>query len=226
MKTVAVMPAYQEEPRIGAAVLGVKKHVPTVVVVDDGSTDLTAERAREAGAIVLKHAFNRGQGAALKTGTLAALELGAEIIVHVDADGQHDPEFLPALIRPIEENAADVVFGSRYLGVKADGLPWVRRWVHAGARIFNSYALGIPRSVTDPQSGLRALTAAAARELDFSQDRMAHASEILRLVTRSRWRWLEVPVKVRYTEETLAKGNKVSDAFKIVWELFLGMFRG
>jgi glycosyltransferase involved in cell wall biosynthesis len=225
MKVVAVMPAFQEEPRIGAAVLGVKKHVATVVVVDDGSTDRTAERAHEAGAVVLKHALNRGQGAALKTGTLAALELGAEIIVHVDADGQHDPEFLPALIRPLEENVADVVFGSRFLGVKAEGMPFTRRFLLMGGRLFSSYVLGIPRRMTDPQSGLRAFRASVAAQLDFTQDRFAHASEILRLVTRSSWRWTEVPVRIRYTEQSLAKGQKALDAFKIVWQLFIGAFR-
>jgi glycosyltransferase involved in cell wall biosynthesis len=225
MKAVAVMPAYVEESRIAQAILETRKFVETVIVVDDGSTDATVERAREAGAIVLRHAVNRGQGAALKTGTVAALRLGADVIVHVDADGQHDASFLPTLIAPILEGRTDVVFGSRFLGVEAQGMPRLRRMVLTAGRAFSHYLLGLPRTLTDPQSGLRALSAAAARNIDFRQDRMAHCSEILRLVTRSSWRWMEVPICVRYTTDTLAKGNKTSDAIKIVWQLFLGAFQ-
>lgn len=222
MKLVAVMPAYNEEPRIAAAILGVQRHVPIVVVVDDGSRDNTGSRAREAGAVVLRHALNRGQGAALKTGTLAALRLGADVIVHVDADGQHDPETLPALLEPLRNAKADVVYGSRFLGVDSEGMPLLRRGVLGVARLFSAYALGIPRRVTDPQSGLRAMRAAVAQSIDFQQDQMAHCSEILRLVTRSPWRWQEVPVRMRYTDETLAKGVHTRHALTIVWDLLLG----
>jgi hypothetical protein len=103
-------------------------------------------------------------------------------------------------------------------------MPWSRRLLLAAARNFNTLAMGIPRSVTDPQSGLRALSSQAARRLDFRQDRMAHCSEILRLATRSGLRWREVPVVVRYSSDTLAKGNQNLDAFKITWQLLLGMF--
>lgn len=222
MKVIAVMPAYREAGRISEAISSIRPLVDEVVVIDDGSGDETADRARSAGARTFVHAINRGQGAALRTGTEAALKRGAEIILHIDADGQHDPAFIPALIAPLRERAADVVFGSRFLGVKSEGMPLLRRGVLAAGRVFSSLALGIPRRVTDPQSGMRAMTADAARALDFRQDRMAHCSEILRLVTRSDLRWVEIPVRIRYTPETLAKGNRTTDAFKIVWELLLG----
>jgi len=225
MKIVAVMPAFQEEPRIAEAIFGVKKHIPTVIVVDDGSRDQTAARARSAGAVVIRHAINRGQGAALKTGELAAERLGAQIVVHVDADGQHDPEFLTQLVTPILRGEADVVLGSRFLGINPDGMPRSRRWLMRGIRLFNAYALGIPRTVTDPQSGLRALTIDASRRIAFTQDRYAHASEILKLVTRSTLRWKEVPARVRYSADSLAKGQKATNAFKIVWQLFIGSLR-
>ncbi|MEK7473266.1 MAG: glycosyltransferase family 2 protein [Patescibacteria group bacterium] len=225
MKVIAVMPAFREESRIEAAISGIRPFVDEIVVVDDGSGDGTAERAREAGAVVLRHGLNRGQGAALRTGTEAALALGAGIVLHVDADGQHDPETIPALFEPIKTGKADVVFGSRFLGVESPGMPLLRRGVLFVGRVFSSLALGIPRRVTDPQSGLRAMTAKAARRIDFRQDRMAHCSEILRLVTHSDLRWIEVPTRIRYTPETLAKGNKTSDAVKIVWHLLLGAFQ-
>lgn len=224
MKTVVVVPAFYEEKRVGDVVRGLVAAGFEVVVVDDGSRDRSADISAEAGAMVLRHAINRGQGAALRTGTDAALLLGADIIVHFDADGQHDPSFLSSFIEPIARNEVDVVFGSRFLGLEAEGMPLVRRMVLVGGRFFSNYALGIPRTVTDPQNGLRALSVKAARTLTYRQDGKAHCSEILRLVTRSGLRWREVPVRVRYTEETLAKGNKTTDAFHIVWHLLLGLF--
>ncbi|MEI7512172.1 MAG: glycosyltransferase family 2 protein [Candidatus Uhrbacteria bacterium] len=228
MKVIAVMPAFREETRITAAISGILPLVDQIVVVDDGSCDATPERAKETGVVVLRHVLNRGQGAALRTGTEAALKLGADIIVHIDADGQHAPESLPSLLAPLKEGKADVVFGSRFLGLSSEGMPFARRVLLVAAKRFNALALGVPRKVTDPQSGLRAMTAEAARVVDFRQDRMAHCSEILRLVTRSKLRWTEVPVRIRYTAETLAKGqNGISPplaAFKIAWELFIGAF--
>ncbi len=225
MKVIAVIPAFCEALRVAETVRGAAPFADAIVVVDDGSSDTTAVAAREAGAIVLRHAVNRGQGASLKTGTIAALRLGADIIVHLDADGQHDPASIPALTEPLRNGRVDVVFGSRFMGVEPDAMPAMRRALLICARLFNRLALGIPRRVTDPQSGLRAMTAEAARNIPFTQDRMAHASEILRMVTRSRLRWMETPTRVRYSSDTLAKGNKSSDAFKIAWQLFLGFFQ-
>ncbi|MBP7006269.1 glycosyltransferase family 2 protein [Patescibacteria group bacterium] len=221
MQVIAVMPAYKEAPRIHAAVTGCLPHVSHVLVVDDGSQDGTAEAAEAAGALVLRHTVNRGQGAALKTGTLAALSLGAEIIIHIDADGQHDPAGIEALIAPLIEGTHDVVFGSRFLSISPEGMPRSRRVLLHGIRYFNTYILGISARLSDPQSGLRAMNASAAQGIVFTQDGMAHCSEILRMATRS-WRYKEVPALVRYTEYSLAKGQKATDALKIVWKLFLG----
>lgn len=225
MKVVAVIPARNEETRIGGVLADLWQFVDAAIVVDDGSGDRTAETARASGAVVLRHAVNRGQGAALKTGTEASLRMDAGIVLHFDADGQHDPSGIPALVEPLHSGSADVVFGSRFLGSGATAIPHSRRWLLEGARAFNRLALGIPRQITDPQSGLRAMTADAARQIRFSQDRMAHASEILRLVTRSSLRWTEVPVRVRYSAEVLAKGQRSSDALAIVWQLVLGAFQ-
>ncbi len=221
MKIVAVMPAYHEAARIGTAVSHVRVCVDEVIVVDDGSRDDTAEVAREAGARVLRHAVNRGQGAALRTGTDAALKRGATIIVHVDADGQHDPSFLPALIAPIQRGEAAIVFGSRFLGVRSEGMPFARRVLLFAARQFSGLVLGISRRMTDPQSGMRALSRDAAMQLRWTQDRMAHCSEILRMVSQSSLAWTEVPVQIRYTADSLAKGQKATDALKIVWQLLV-----
>ncbi len=225
MKVFAVIPAWQEAPRIANTIRGILPYIKDILVVDDGSLDGTAEAAAATGVSVIRHRLNRGQGASLKTGTLAALARGADIVVHVDADGQHDPTTLSTLIQPILSGEADVVFGSRFLGVEPEGMPWQRRaFLRIARRIFNGYLLGIPQRVTDPQSGLRAFRREAALRLDFRQDRMAHCSEILRLVTHSAWRWREVPVKVCYTPEVLAKGVKMTGALDIAWHLFIGLF--
>jgi glycosyltransferase involved in cell wall biosynthesis len=224
MKLMAIIPAYHEAGRIKKTIEAVKPYVQGIVVVDDGSSDATAEQARQTGVTVLRHSVNRGQGAALRTGTEAALRLGAEAIVHIDADGQHDPSFIPSLMAPIEKNVAEVVFGSRFLGITSANMPFMRRLLLKAAKTFNALLMGIPRRVTDPQSGMRAMTANAARRLDFRQDRMAHCSEILHLVTRGSFAWVEVPVRIQYSAESLAKGQKSTDALRIAWQLFLGIF--
>lgn len=224
MKVIAVVPAFHEARRIAKTVEAVRAFVDGVVVVDDGSSDGTYAAAKVGDAIVLRHAVNRGQGAALRTGTEASLRFGADVVVHVDADGQHDPGFIPTLVDPIRRGEADVAFGSRFLGESPEGMPLSRRALLHAARAFNAIAMGIPRRVTDPQSGMRAMTRDAVRKIDFKQDRMAHCSEILRLVTKSELRWTEVPIRVRYTDESLAKGQKSSDALKIAWQLLLGVF--
>lgn len=225
MRVIAVVPAYNEAKRIGAVVRGLLARVDSVVVIDDCSLDDTASVARSAGAEVLVHAVNRGQGAALKTGTVWASDAGADIIVHLDADGQHDPDTVPELLAPVHAGNTDVVFGSRFLGITPEGMPVSRRALLVAARAFNRFVLGIPAQMTDPQSGMRAMTAEAARQIDFSQDRMAHCSEILRLTALSGLRWVEVPVRVRYSTDTIAKGQKTTDALRIVWQLFLGAFQ-
>lgn len=224
MNVIGVVPAFNEAGRISATLSACLPYLDRIVVVDDGSSDTTAQDAVMDKIVVLRHKINRGQGAALRTGTEAALKLGADIVVHLDADGQHHPEDIPALIQPIVDGKFDVVFGSRFMGIEPEGMPFSRRILMVGIKIFNALMLGITKDMTDPQSGMRAMSASAARSIPFCQDRMAHASEILRLVTRSDLRWVEVPVHVRYTQESLHKGQKSLDALKIVWQLFVGVF--
>ncbi len=219
------MPAYNEENRIKQVIESCLPFLDTLVIVDDGSRDDTYKNSCEITDVtVLRHSINRGQGAALRTGTKAALNLGADLIIHLDADGQHDASQIPVLIEPIARGEADIVFGSRFMGIKSEGMPASRRALLMAGRWFNTFVQGIPRAVTDPQSGFRALNREAAESLNFNQDRMAHASEILKLATRSKLRWAEVPVKIIYTEDSLKKGQKNTDALKIAWQLLLGIF--
>jgi len=151
-----IMPAYQEAARIGPTLDRVRDAaLPfTCVVVDDGSSDTTAERARERGAVVLRHPFNLGYGAALQTGYKFAMAAGAEIVVQMDADGQHDPSLVPQLAQPVLDGRLDLVIGSRFLDAGNYSMPWLRR---IGRDLFRGAARLLGLSITDPTSGFQAM---------------------------------------------------------------------
>ena len=213
-----VVPAFNEERQIAFVVTELLKKRSRVIVVDDGSTDETARRAEEAGAFVLRHQINRGQGAALQTGIRFALLQFGDVIVTFDADGQHDVEDIEALIGPILRGECEVTLGSRFLG-RVDGIPW-SRWLLLKLGIWFTWAVSGAR-VTDVHNGVRALSARAARQLHISMDGMAHASEILDQVKASGLPYKEVPVHVRYTEYALKKGQANWNAVKIASQLLL-----
>ncbi|NJL44249.1 MAG: glycosyltransferase family 2 protein [Nitrosarchaeum sp.] len=199
-----VIAAYNEARMIGKVVSGLKREgYESVIVVDDCSKDATAQRARAAGALVLRHPINRGQGAALKTGMDYALANGASHIVHFDADGQHRPEEIASLIRALNEGH-DIAIGSRFLGKEAKNLPRLRKIALQGSVRILRFFYGLP--VTDAHNGLRAMTASAATRINITQDRMAHASEIIEIIAREGLLWKEVPVHIDYTNYSLRKG--------------------
>lgn len=222
MKIIAIIPAYNEESRIAAAVRDASSFVDCVVVVDDCSRDNTANAARTAGATVLRHAINRGQGAALQTATEFALnDLGADVIVHFDADGQMQGRDIPAMVEPVVSGAADVVLGSRFLGRAVD-MPASRRVVNRLAQWFTVVISGI--RLTDTHCGFRALSRRAAQEMTITLDRMAHASQIQDLVVVKRLRYVERPVTIVYSAETLAKSESSLRAFGIVKDILKDKF--
>ena len=155
---LALIPAYEEGPRIGAVVEGARRHLP-VVVVDDGSTDDTAERAEAAGAMVLRQQPNAGKGAALRAGFRHALEAGAPAVVTLDADGQHDPAEIPAFLERFGERRAELIIGQRDLR----SMPPVRRLSNTLGGLALALALG--RSVPDNQSGYRLIGRTLMRAL-------------------------------------------------------------
>lgn len=217
----AVVPAYNEGVTIGDVVTAVSTELPhlCIVVVDDGSMDDTAEQAARAGATVLRHVVNRGQGAALQTGIDYALSQGAKIIVTYDADGQHDPADLERLIAPLREGRADVALGSRFLE-HVNEVPRTRRMVLRAAVLFTRMTSGL--KLTDTHNGYRALSRAAAQKISIRLDRMAHASEILDQIRIHKLRYVEVPVRIRYTEYSRQKGQRARAAFRIAIDYLLG----
>ncbi len=196
--TIAIIAAYNEDRFIGSVVLKTRRYVDHVLVVDDGSTDDTARTAEDAGAILIRHKHNQGKAQAINTGLQRAREMDAALIVLLDADGQHNPNEIPTLIAPIETGEADVVVGSRFLGIRSR----IPRW-----RILGQHALTVATNVasgvtlTDSQSGFRALSRDALRVFSFRPGGgFSIESEMQFLVQQHKFRVIEVAVKMTYDE--------------------------
>lgn len=214
---VAIIPAYNEEKYITSVVKGVLPHVDRVVVVDDGSTDATANEARFAGAVVLRHALNRGQGAALETGHEYARSVGAEYVLHFDADAQMSPDDIMPAFEAMRTAGADVVFGSRFLGGNITSIPWFKKNILLPLARIVSRIFGAP-ALTDAHNGFRILNRRALERIRITHDRMAHATEIPAIAARAELRSIEHPVRVEYREY----GQSAFDGFDVVKDLMMG----
>lgn len=217
--TWIVVPSFNEEQRLRGVLAELCARYSNVVVVDDGSTDRTFEIAGRYPVWRLRHLINLGQGAALQTGIAFALSRSARYVVTFDADGQHQVEEIESLLEPLREDRADVCLGSRFLG-EAIGLPW-HRWLTLKLGVFFTNAVSWMR-VTDTHNGLRAFTGHACQKIRITQNRMAHASEILDQIRHQGLRYIEVPVTVRYSRETLAKGQSSWAALRVGAQFLLG----
>lgn len=214
-----VMAAFNEADVIADTVASVLAHVDNVVVSDDCSDDQTAALAWTAGAHVLSHPINLGQGAALQTGITYALRQGAEYIVTFDADGQHDAREIAPMLAALRANGADLALGSRFLG-KTSNIAWRRRLLLRAALLFTRITARI--RLTDVHNGFRILTRRFCESFEFRQNRMAHASEILDHIATHRIRYIEYPVTIVYTQYSMRKGQKGSNAIRILMELLMG----
>ncbi|MGP7960377.1 glycosyltransferase family 2 protein [Sanguibacter sp. A247] len=211
-----VVPLYNEAAVVGEVVRDVLPTFPHVVCVDDGSSDGSAEAARAAGARVLEHPVNLGQGAALQTGISYALSRGARYVVTFDADGQHRVEDALAMVDLARAEDVAIVFGSRFLDDRTQaGL--LKRLVLKIAVWFTNQSTGL--RLTDAHNGLRVMRADAARGVHLRQDRMAHASEIVLQLGRTRLPWREHPVHVLYTEYSRGKGQSLWNSVNILVDL-------
>ncbi|MGE0395417.1 MAG: glycosyltransferase family 2 protein [Kofleriaceae bacterium] len=210
-----VIAAFNEGAVIEGVVAEVVRDGWSVVVVDDGSRDDTARAARAGGAIVVRHPINRGQGAALQTGIDYAVRRGARSVVTFDADGQHDASDIPAMLAALDD--ADIALGSRFLG-SIEGATRARRAMLRSATAVSNGLSGL--KLTDSHCGLRAIRASALPHVRLSQDRMAHASELLRKIHLARLRVVEVPVTIRYTEHSMKKGQGGLQAVRILFDYF------
>jgi glycosyltransferase involved in cell wall biosynthesis len=211
-----IIPAYNEGTVLARVVCEARTVTSNVVVVNDGSTDDTATQAYQAGATVVSHPFNLGQGAAIRTGIEYAIEHNATHVATFDADGQHRTEDLKRLYDSLKTHDADIVLGSRFLGSAAN-MGFRRKIVLKLGILFTWMTSGI--RLTDTHNGLRVMTAAAARKMQITNNGMAHASEIVELIKEHKLRVIEEPVTILYTDYSLSKGQPLSNAFSIVLEL-------
>lgn len=209
---VACIPAHNEEASIARIVLKAKQLVDSVVVCDDGSTDMTAEIASGLGAIVLRHGRNMGYGAAIKTLFDHSLKTPAEVVVTLDADGQHDPADIPAVAGPVIDGSAEISIGSRFLG--RGEVPNHRR---AGIKLINRVAgAGGYDSITDTQSGFRAYSRSAIRAITPTESGMGVSTEILLKAKASSLRIAEVPIAVKYEEGARMDSRAVKQGGSVV----------
>ncbi|GAA3927352.1 glycosyltransferase family 2 protein [Microbacterium soli] len=212
-----VVPLYNEADVIGDVVHALRAEFVNVVCVDDGSSDESARAAVEAGARLVSHPVNLGQGAALQTGIdFALMHPGCEHIVTFDADGQHRVEDAVAMLDVSRSEDVAVVFGSRFLDDRTRPGA-VKKLILKTAVWVTNMTTGM--RLTDAHNGLRVLRRDAAQLIDLKQDRMAHATEIVLQIGRSRLPWKEFPVELLYTDYSKAKGQSVLNSVNILVDL-------
>ena len=219
-----VMPAYNEGKTIKKMIEELKKRNLNMVIVDDGSHDETYKIAEcevknlRYGSIY-RHVINRGLGAALETGIKAALAKGADIIVTFDADGQHDPDDIIPVCKPIMEGKADIVIGTRDF----EEMPASKKFGNNVMNIITRIFYGI--HVNDSQSGLRAFDRKAAKVLDIYSRGYGVSSEIIGEVKKYDLKLEEVPIKTIYTDYSMSKGTNLTVGLKILAKLIINILK-
>lgn len=217
--TWLVVPLYNEGAVVGDVIRHARETFCKIVCVDDGSSDNSADVAREAGAVVVTHPVNLGQGAALQTGITYALgDPQAQYFVTFDSDGQHRTEDAARMVQRLRTEDLDVVLGSRFLDAKVEAGA-MKRLVLKAAVMFERITTRL--KVTDTHNGLRAFSRSGAETIRIRQNRMAHGSEILQEIARNNLRYAEEPVHIIYTDYSRAKGQSLWNSVNILNELFL-----
>ena len=199
MKITIGIPAYNEESHIAGIIIKLKKVTDSIIVCDDGSSDMTAEISRNLGAIVIKHDKNRGYGAAINTIFQKAVEIESDILVTFDADGQHRIEDIPKLLIPIEKNSVDVVIGSRFLKNESN----VPNYRKIGIKMITEVTnVSINQKLTDAQSGFRAYSKQVLAKISPSDMGMGISTEILIKASSKGLKISEVPITILYPGDT------------------------
>ena len=213
MKITIGIPAYNEEKNIAGIISKLKKYTDSIIVCDDGSSDLTGDISEQLGAIVIKHSKNRGYGAAINSLFLKAKELESDVFLTLDADGQHRVEDIPIVTDPIIKNEVDLVIGSRFLDTKSEEMPNYRK---VGIKIITKVTnLSIKEKLTDSQSGFRAYSKKALQKIIPSDAGMGVSTEILIKASNLKLKIAEVPIKVHYDGDT-STHNPVSHGTSVI----------
>jgi polyprenyl-phospho-N-acetylgalactosaminyl synthase len=215
-----IVPAYNEAKVIGDVIADLRQTFDHVVCVDDGSRDDTSDIALAAGAHVVRHPVNLGQGAAIQTGVeYARSQPGAAVFVTFDADGQHRVKDVLTMIDRLSKGDVDIVIGTRFAGSTVSHTPPLKRLIlrTAVALSPSSHRLGL----TDAHNGLRVFDKTVADHLNLTMNGMSHASEFVKLIDENGWRVVEEPVEILYTEYSLSKGQPLLNGVNIVFDGFL-----
>lgn len=210
MKTFAIIPAYNEEKHLREVIQKTKKYLQNIIVVDDGSQDYTSEIAKSEGVTVLKHLVNLGKGAALKTGCDYAVKKGAQNMIALDADSQHNPELIPEFLAKL--NNADIVFGYRQF---SQTMPFILRFgnwfINQTTNFFHHIKLN------DTQCGYRAFTKQAYKKIRWQASDYSMESEMITYTGKHKLRYQQIPIQTIYSDKY--KGTTVLDGIKIVFKL-------
>jgi glycosyltransferase involved in cell wall biosynthesis len=220
-ETAIVIPLYNEAAVIKQVLMELKEKFPKyiLVVVDDSSSDESFKEACMEGIYLLKHTVNLGQGAALQTGLEFAREIGCSYAVTFDSDGQHNPDDIEPFIQTLKEDKADIVLGSRFLGL-TENMPTSKKYLLQASRIFTWITTGI--WLSDSHNGLRAINITKFPNFEITQNRMAHASEIINIIKNLKMRYVEMPCNIRYTAYSIKKGQSMFNSINIILDYFVG----
>ncbi|WP_018297902.1 glycosyltransferase family 2 protein [Corynebacterium lubricantis] len=220
--TWLIVPCYNEGQVIRKVLSHARETFPNIVAVDDGSADNSAAEIHAAGAHLVNHPVNLGQGAALQTGVeYARAQPGAQYFVTFDADGQHQVKDVVRMVGRLRSEEKDIIVGTRFGRPRAadDQVPLLKRivlktvvWLSPRTR-----RLGL----TDAHNGLRAFNLKVAREMDIKMSGMSHASEIISMIDEKKWRVAEEPVDILYTEYSMAKGQSLINGVNILADSLL-----
>jgi polyprenyl-phospho-N-acetylgalactosaminyl synthase len=214
-----VVPAFNEAGMVGEVIADLRSVFSNVVCVDDGSRDDTGEVALRAGAHLVRHPVNLGQGAAIQTGVeYARRQPGAQVFATFDADGQHRVKDLVTMIDRLGAGDVDVVIGTRF-GQGVSRPPLLKRVVLQTATRLSPR--GRKLGLTDTNNGLRVFNKTVADGLDITMNGMSHATEFIMLIAENRWRVAEEPVEVLYTEYSQSKGQPLLNGVNIIFDGFL-----
>jgi glycosyltransferase involved in cell wall biosynthesis len=224
-RIVVVVPAYNEAAKIADVLRGIPSYIRSIpvwtVVVDDGSADGTGEIAGSCGVYVVRHLINLGVGAATQTGLRAAQMLNADVIVTMDADGQHDPAEIEHLVCSLMDYSYDVVIGSRLLNPNGMPVPRIAANLLLNAITFVVYR----KIVSDSQSGFKVFSRKAVDQLDLRCSGYEVCSEIIGQIYRKNFSYKSMPVRAVYTSYSLAKGQHFLNAVNLILGLFVRWMR-
>lgn len=215
MKSIVIIPAFNEEATIEGVVKKSLQHADDVLVVDDGSSDETSQIAENAGALILKHPTNCGKGVSLKDAFGKVNDY--DVVVTIDGDEQHNPDEIPLLVKPIEEGRADFVNGSRYIDGFDENTPAYRRVGQTVLDIATNITAGT--HVTDSQSGFRAFRGDTISCYKFRDPGFGIESEMIADAAENNLRILEVPITVRYDVENSSTKGPITHGFGVLFKI-------